>query len=115
MSKEGFLPVIDEILKKRPPFLRDFWSKIGIYPIKASIHQGAEISYNLYEKSMELNKIDQQELYDQHEHKLRITVHKGTVIKAGEQLNFQSGFGEQIIIKTPSFYTIDDRWRGTLK
>ena len=48
-----------------------------------------------------------------HENKLRITVHKGTVIKAGDQLNFQSGFGEHIIIKTPSFYTIDDRWRGT--
>ena len=112
MSKEKISSFSDEILEKRPITERHL-AKIGIYPLKASIHQGAEISYNLYEKSRELYKLDQTELYDQHEYKLRITVHKGTVIKAGEQLNFQSGFGEQIIIKTPSFYTIDDRWRGT--
>ena len=112
MSKEKISSFTDEILEKRP-ISESLLAKIGIYPLKASIHQGAEISYNFYEKNSELYKMDQQELYDQHENKLCITVHKGTVIKAGEQLNFQSGFGEQIIIKTPSFYTIDDRRRGT--
>ncbi len=112
MSKVNISSIADEIIEKQS-ISEQILAKIGIYPIKSSIHLGAEVSYNFYEKSRELYQIDQNELYKQHESKLCITVHKETVIKAGEQLNFQSGFGEHIQIKTPSFYTIDDRWRGT--
>ena len=112
MLKEKISSFPDEILEKRP-ISENLLAKIGIFPIKASIHQGSEISYNFYEKSRELYKLNKHDLYNQHESRLCITVHKGTVIKAGKQLNFQSGFGEHIIIKIPSFYRLDDRWRGT--
>ena len=58
MSKEKISSFSDEILEKQPITER-LLAKIGIYPLKASIHQGAEISYNFYEKSRELYKLDQ--------------------------------------------------------
>ncbi len=112
MLRERISSFVDEIHEKRP-IPENLLAKIGIVPLKASIHQGAEVSYNFYEKSKDLYKLTPFDLYTQHESKLCVTVHKGSVIRAGAQLNFQSGFGEHIIIKTPSFYRLDDRWRGT--
>jgi len=110
--KEKVSCMTDELMEKQP-ISKQHLAKIGIYPIKASIHQGAEVSYNFYEKSREINKLDVRELFGQYENRLLVTVHKGTVIRAGEQINFQPGFGEYIKINTPSFYTIDDTWRGS--
>lgn len=83
--------------------------KIGIHPVKSGIHQGGEVSYNFYKKDVDtdFDSISEEELFQNHHHQLTVTVHKGTVIRAGSKSFFRSGFGEYVTIKTPSFFKLD--------
>ncbi|KAB2338315.1 hypothetical protein F7731_01760 [Cytobacillus depressus] len=106
METEKMPYVKDELLEKEP-ISHSTLSKIGVYPFKASIHQGCELSYNLYLKSREFRKIEEEQLFHYHRNKLVVTVHKGDVIRAGEKLFFRPGSGEHVKINTPSFFKIE--------
>ncbi len=79
--------------------------KIGIYPFKGNIYQGGEVTYNLYEKSRSIINIDETELFHYHYNRILATYHKGVCIRAGEKVFYQPGFGEQMEIKVPSFFS----------
>lgn len=79
--------------------------KIGIYPFKGNIYQGGEVTYNLYEKSRSIINIDEKELYHYHYNKILVTYHKGVCVRAGEKVFYHPGFGDQMEIKVPSFFS----------
>lgn len=98
------LPFIEKEIQPGEPLSHSNMCKIGIFPLKSNLNQGAEVSYNFYLKDKS-NNIEQSELILYHSHRLLVTVHKGTVIRAGEEILFRPGFGEQVMIKTPSFFS----------
>lgn len=100
------IPSINDEIGENEPIPYPVLKKIGIYPKKSSIHQGLELSYNLYLKSREIRNIEEVELFHYHRHMLVHTVHKGEVIRAQENIDFRPGFGEHVKITTPSYFTI---------
>jgi hypothetical protein len=101
------IPHFEEPLIEGAPLSVPDLSKIGLIPLKSSIRQGGEISYNLYIKNRELMNIDVHNLFHYHNDRLLVTVHKGVVIRSGNSdIYYRSGFGEHVIIKTPSFFSI---------
>ncbi|MBS4191028.1 hypothetical protein KHA94_12635 [Bacillus sp. FJAT-49705] len=107
IMEEEKIPCVPDELVENQPISYPVRSQIGIFPLKSSIHQGCELSYNLYLKSNEIRKIDEEELFHNHRNKLVITVHKGEVIRVKDEVIFRPGFGEHVKINTPSFYKID--------
>lgn len=94
-------------LTERIPLQLHELSKLGIFPLKSSIIQGGEVSYNLYKKSREIRNVDVMSLFHYHNNRLLVTVHKGVIIRAaGNELLFRSGFGEHVKVKMPSFFSI---------
>lgn len=79
--------------------------KMGIYPFKGNIYQSGEVTYNLYEKSRTIINIDEKELFHYHYNRILVTYHKGKCIRAGEKVFYHPGFGEQMEIKVPSFFS----------
>ncbi|WP_080845458.1 hypothetical protein [Cytobacillus gottheilii] len=106
--KREKIPAISEELPEKTTLTRSVLAKIGIYPIKAAIQIGSEVSYNFYSHGREIIKIEELELNDYHKDRLAVTVHKGTVIRAGDEVLYRPGFGEHILIKTPSYFTFGD-------
>ena len=105
MEKEK-IPAIHEEIAENEPIPYSVLKKIGIFPKKSSIHQGLELSYNLYLKSREIRNIEEVELFHYYRHILVHTVHKGEVIRAKDYIDFRPGFGEHVKINTPSYFTI---------
>ncbi|MGN7400523.1 hypothetical protein ACTHO0_11765 [Cytobacillus praedii] len=105
MEKEK-MPSINEEIAENEPVPYPILKKIGIFPKKSSIHQGLELSYNLYLKSREIRNIEEAELFHYHRHMLVHSVHKGEVIRAQDYIDFRPGFGEHVKIDTPSYFTI---------
>ncbi|PLR86146.1 hypothetical protein CVD25_05385 [Bacillus canaveralius] len=101
---EEKIPAIDEEISVNEPISQHVLAKIGIYPLKSYLNAGGELSYNLYWKSREIQNIEESSLYHHHNHRLAVTVHRGTVIRAGADVLFRPGFGEHVTIKTPSFF-----------
>ncbi len=101
------IPFIEDELAENKPLSYSVLAKIGIFPFKGNIQQGQELSYNLYLRNDENRNIEEIELFHYHNSKLVITVHKGDVIRANEHVIFRPGFGEHVIIKTPSYYKIE--------
>lgn len=99
------IPFIENELEESNPIPSMNLKKMGILPIKSALQQGSEVSYNLYLLEEPDNKIEESALFHYHNHRLAVTVHKGTVIRAGEKILFRPGFGEQVMIQTPSFFT----------
>jgi hypothetical protein len=98
---------IEEPLSERQPLQLRVLSKLGIFPLKSSIVQGGEVSYNLYKKNREFKNVDTLSLFQYHNERLLVTVHKGIVIRASEAgILFRSGFGEHVSVKLPSFFSI---------
>ncbi|MFD2445849.1 hypothetical protein ACFSO7_17970 [Bacillus sp. CGMCC 1.16607] len=98
---------ISSTLDEKVPLQMNVLSKIGIFPLKSSLIQGAEVSYNLYKRNREIKNIDVMSLFHYHNDRLLITVHKGVVIRAeGNESLFRSGFGEYVLINTPSYFSI---------
>ncbi|MFE8702228.1 hypothetical protein ACFYKX_16640 [Cytobacillus sp. FJAT-54145] len=107
MEKEKIPSTKDEIREREPISFQNL-CKIGILPLKSIIHQGGEVSYNFYEQSQEISNIEDSELFLYHNDKLLITVHKDTVIRAGDHVLYRPGFGEHVIINTPSFFVYEE-------
>lgn len=99
------IPFVAEELLEKSLLSKEISQRIGIIPIKSHIHPGGEVSYNFYLDSNEINKIEQSQLYLYHNHRLVVTVHKGTVIRAQDEVLFRPGFGEHVLINIPSFFT----------
>ncbi|WP_442594525.1 hypothetical protein [Neobacillus sp. D3-1R] len=105
--EENKIHHVDSPFLEGAPLTIQLLSKMGIYPIKSSLIQGGELSYNLYRRSREINNIDVQGLFHYHNDRLVITVHKGVVIRAAQDgILFRSGFGEYVTIKMPSYFSI---------
>lgn len=103
MYKEKIPAIYSELDQYKPLKLADL-AKIGAYPLKANLQQGSEISYNLFRKSREISSYAEIKQYES----LAVTVHKGDVIRAGSEVIYRPGFGEHVIIHTPSYYKIAD-------
>lgn len=100
------IPSLSTEISEKKPILRQTLAKIGIFPLKANLLQGGEVSYNLYLKDPENKQVEEFELFHYHSHRLVVTMHKGKIIRAGENVRFRSGFGEQVLINIPSLYTL---------
>ena len=98
------IPALQTEIQEMVPICKQYLAKMGIHPLKANLLQGGEVSYNLYNMQLEGKPVEESELYDYHNDKLVVTVHKGKVIRAGERVLFRSGFGEHVTINKPSFY-----------
>lgn len=99
------IPFIEEGLIPDQPIPHPYLCKLGIYPVKLGIQQGGEVTYNLYQLADSKASM-QSELYTNFSDRLVVTVHKGTVIRAGKEVLFRPGYGEHVMIKTPSFFTM---------
>ncbi|MEH7125292.1 hypothetical protein V7127_18935 [Bacillus sp. JJ1773] len=107
LMKEEKIPFVQEELQEDKPIPKDVLCKMGIYPFKASIYQGCELSYNYYLQSREIRKIEESQLFHYHRDKLVITVQNGFVIRSGHDVVYRPGYGKHVKIKTPSFFKID--------
>lgn len=102
VQAEKIPALIDEVIEKSPLSLTEL-NKIGIYPKKGCLIHGAELSYNLYLKKREIMKVDAKELFLYHSNRLLITVHKGNVVRSGEEVLYKPGCGEHIKVQTPAY------------
>jgi len=98
------IPSLKEEVEESKPLDRNVMEKIGIFPKKANLHDGGEVSYNFYLKDSETVNMVESELFMKHDSCLLITMHKGKIIRAGKQVSYHPGYGEYVEIKTPSFY-----------
>lgn len=100
------IPAIIEEMKEDQPLTLPVLNKIGLYPQKASLLHGAEVSYNLYDKARENMNVDEVELFHYHSNRLLVTVNKGKVVRAGEEVLFKPGYGEYVRVRTPSYFAL---------
>ncbi len=98
------IPSLKEEIPEGQPLTRKVLEKIGIFPRKSNLHDGGEVSYNFYLKDSETVKMVENELFMKHDSHLLVTMHKGKIIRAGNQLSYRPGYGEYVEIKTPAFY-----------
>jgi len=105
MEKEKIPAVCEEVVENQPLSISQL-NKIGLYPQKASLMHGTELSYNLYLKGREIKNVDEVNLFHYHNDRLVITVHKGNIIRAGEEVLYKPGSGEYVKVKTPSFFSL---------
>lgn len=103
MAKEG-IHASDE-LEEMVPLPKKILMRTGIYPLKANLISGSEVSYNLYHKTRESIGLCERELFQRHANQLVVTVNKGKIIRAGNKVYFRPGDGENVIINTPGFFT----------
>lgn len=101
------IPYIEHELEENVPISHENLCKMGIYPVKSAIHHGGEVSYNLYGKDVSEKEICERDLFQQVDKRLLVTVHKGTVIRAGKDVHFRPGYGEYVLIKTPAFFRVN--------
>jgi hypothetical protein len=104
MKKEK-IPSINEVILEKTPLSANVLNKIGLYPKKACLMHGAELSYNLYLMDKEFRNIDESQLFLYYSERLVITVHKGNVIRAGKDVLFKPGDGEYVKVNNPSFFS----------
>lgn len=99
------LPALSEEIIAQQPISRSNLAKIGIFPLKANLLHGAELSYNMYMVEPESAQVEELDMFQYHNHRLVITVHKGNLIRVSDKTYFRSGFGEQVKVTKPSFYS----------
>lgn len=100
------IPSLTTEIPEHQPIPKQTLAKIGIYPLKSNLLQGGELSYNFYLMGEENRQIDELNMFHNQNHRLVITMHKGHFIRTGEKTKFRSGFGEQVTINKPSFYSL---------
>ncbi|EKN69597.1 hypothetical protein BABA_09231 [Neobacillus bataviensis LMG 21833] len=100
------IPALYEVIEEGQPLSIPVLNKIGLYPQKASLMNGTELSYNLFLKGREIKKVDEVSLFHYHSDRLVVTVHKGKVVRAGNTVLFKSGNGEHVKVKTPAFFSL---------
>jgi hypothetical protein len=104
LMKKEKVPAVNQDLNNRGPVPRSILKKTGIFPAKSNLNSGGELSYNLYHINAETKHRDEHGLFFQSKH-LAVTVDKGKVIRAGDEVYYRPGKGENVIIKTPGFFT----------
>jgi hypothetical protein len=104
MEKEN-LPAVYEELKEDVPLTAPILNRIGVFPERSCLVQGSELSYNLYLKNGGIKNLDVKQLFLYHKDILVITVHKGKVVRSGNEVLFKPGNGEYVKVKTPSYFT----------
>ncbi|MBV7507129.1 hypothetical protein KW850_17850 [Bacillus sp. sid0103] len=105
MNREN-IPALYEEIEENTPLTISVMNKIGLYPQKASLMSGTEVSYNLYTKIIESRNVDDMNLFHYHSDRLVVTVHKGAVLRAGNDVIFKPGYGEHVRVRTPSFFSL---------
>ncbi|WP_042457830.1 hypothetical protein [Neobacillus dielmonensis] len=100
------IPAILEEIEENQPLSTAILNKIGIYPYKGSLMNGTELSYNLYDHSIQIGKVEQADLFQYHKDRLTVTVHRGKIIRSGKVVSFKPGYGEHVKVKTPSYFSI---------
>lgn len=105
MNRENIPALYDE-LKENQPLTVTILNKVGLYPQKASLMCGMELSYNLYTKTKEIQNVDEVNLFHYHGDRLVVTVHKGKVLRAGDEVLFKPGNGEHVRVRTPSYFSL---------
>ncbi|WP_339146492.1 MULTISPECIES: hypothetical protein [unclassified Sutcliffiella] len=90
------------------PLDLDLLMKIGIYPTKGELRVGGELDYNLY-MSPEGHIIETIENLDYDSHIPEVTVHKGTIIRVGEDVLFRPGFGNECTVTMPGHFLLNDK------
>lgn len=105
MNRENIPALYDE-LKENQPLAVTILNKVGLYPQKASLMCGMELSYNLYTKTKEIQNVDEVNLFHYHGDRLVVTVHKGKVLRAGDEVLFKPGNGEHVRVRTPSYFSL---------
>lgn len=100
------IPAIFQELTEREPLPIPILNKLGLYPQKASLLHGTEVSYNLFLKDSEIKNVDVARLFHYHSDRLVVTVHKGKVVRAGEEVLYKPGYGEYVKVRTPSFFSL---------
>lgn len=105
MIKEK-IPAIHEEITENLPLSVPILNKIGVYPKKASLLVGSELSYNLYFRSTENMNVDEVDLFHYHGDRLVLTVHKGKIVRSGEEVLFKPGYGEYVKVQTPSYFSL---------
>ncbi|WP_053363952.1 hypothetical protein [Bacillus sp. FJAT-27251] len=104
IMKSHGIPSLESQMEEHLPLGRGVLEKTGIIPKKSYLHQGSEVSYNFYLKDRESKPMAESELYLKHDTHLAVTVHNGTVIRAGKHVSYRPGAGEYVEIRMPSFY-----------
>ena len=100
------IPSILEEMKENQPLSIKVLNKLGLYPQKASLLHGSEVSYNLFLKAREILNVDEVGLFHYHSDRLVVTVNKGKVVRAREEVLFKPGFGEYVRVRTPSYFAL---------
>lgn len=98
------IPHLRSELCEGDPLKMEVLKKTGIFPFKSNLYNGGEISYNFYSRSPEVENVEISQLFHYHNDRLLITVHKGIVVRAGSQVFYHEGAGENVKIKTPAFF-----------
>jgi hypothetical protein len=98
------IPFIPFPLQERTPLSLDVLKKIGIYPQKGDLRIGGEVDYNLYKKESVSRLVAETPIVDYDNHVPVITVHKGRLLKAGNQIYFYPGFGMERVIRAPGMF-----------
>jgi hypothetical protein len=106
IMKREHIPALYEEIEENHPLTITVLNKIGLYPQKASLMSGTEVSYNLYTKTNEIKNIDEMDLFHYHGDRLVVTVQKGTVLRAGDNVIFKPGNGEYVRVRTPSYFSL---------
>ncbi|SDM45390.1 hypothetical protein [Bacillus sp. OK048] len=106
IMENGKIPSILEELTENQPISIKVLNKLGLYPQKASLLHGSEVSYNLFLKAREILNVDEVGLFHYHSDRLVVTVNKGKVVRAGEEVLFKPGFGEYVRVRTPSYFAL---------
>lgn len=100
---EEKIPTVPLCPNTGEPLALNVMRKIGISPIKGELRIGGDVDYNLYKlKSREFANKDEVN-YDMDIPV--ITVHKGRNIKVGNKFYINPGYGDQLCIKVPGFYS----------
>lgn len=100
------IPSIYEELAEHEPLSIPILNKVGLFPRKSCLKHGSELSYNFYVKGREIKNVDEVKLFHYHGDRLVITVHKGKVIRSGDQVLFKPGFGDHVEVRTPSYFSL---------
>ncbi|WP_223593478.1 hypothetical protein [Neobacillus bataviensis] len=95
-----------EELEEDLPLSINVLNHLGLYPHMASLMNGTEISYNLYVKGRGIMNVDEQKLFHYHGDRLVVTVHKGKVVRSGEEVLFKPGYGEHVKVRTPAYFSL---------
>ncbi|MCM2531832.1 hypothetical protein NDK43_04790 [Neobacillus pocheonensis] len=103
---EEKIPAVYEEIEEDQPLSKYILNKIGLYPQKASLTHGAELSYNLYLRGKETKDVDEVNLFHYHSDRLVVTVHKGKVIRSAKDVLFKPGNGEYVKVRTPSYFSL---------